>query len=463
MTVAAIGLTLVIFGLAIFFVTRHLRQQIRSQITGRDAEILQAVVTMQAQADAEALPEMSLREPAAQMSVMLRTSRLKGVIAARLYDRTGRFVASFPMTVRAGTLSEADGQALRELRRVSRYYDRANTGHLFINASEASGAGAPLLEVLLPLAEKDEAKLLGAAQFFVDGSSLAAEFARLDRSLLLQSGAAFLTGSLILVLGLGWVLNRLQKTNRELARANEELVLAAKVSAVGAVAAHLIHGLKSPLTGLHNLIASLAPTAERENGRELTLAVATARQLLATINETSRLLKQQAAEEEAETSLGRLVQLLAARLQSDFARKNARLQVAIETDAQLSERAAKLVPLILQNLLRNALEATPGGGAVHLTIKAARQQVACEVRDEGPGFPAHLRESVFLPCPSSKPGGLGIGLAISKQLANHLDASLSLAESSTTGCTFTLLLPVSPLRGSRPESAKVSDSGLVAV
>jgi signal transduction histidine kinase len=99
--------------------------------------------------------------------------------------------------------------------------------------------------------------------------------------------------------------------------------------------------------------------------------------------------------------------------------------------------------LILTNLIENAIEATPAGDTV--TLSAAREsgRLRFRVRDKGSGFPAHLREHLFLPCKSTREGGSGIGLAISKQIADHLGAKLELAESSTLGCEFVLELPVS--------------------
>jgi two-component system, LuxR family, sensor kinase FixL len=98
--------------------------------------------------------------------------------------------------------------------------------------------------------------------------------------------------------------------------------------------------------------------------------------------------------------------------------------------------------LILENLIQNALEATPKGKAVRLMISMERERLAMEVADEGPGMSAEMQTRLFRPCTSSKPGGSGIGLAISHQLANHLGAELSLKHSSAKGCAFRLLLPV---------------------
>jgi two-component system sensor histidine kinase FlrB len=108
--------------------------------------------------------------------------------------------------------------------------------------------------------------------------------------------------------------------------------------------------------------------------------------------------------------------------------------------------------LILVNLLENAIEATPVGGAVALSAGRAAERLQFWVRDSGPGYPEHLRGQLFLPCQSTRDGGSGIGLAISKQIADHLGATLELAETSAAGCVFILALPVSACVGPEPKS-----------
>jgi len=64
-----------------------------------------------------------------------------------------------------------------------------------------------------------------------------------------------------------------------------------------------------------------------------------------------------------------------------------------------------------------------------------------EVRDQGEGLSPSIQARLFTPCTSGKKAGGGIGLAISKQLAQSLGAKLELVDSSPAGCTFRLSLP----------------------
>jgi C4-dicarboxylate-specific signal transduction histidine kinase len=107
----------------------------------------------------------------------------------------------------------------------------------------------------------------------------------------------------------------------------------------------------------------------------------------------------------------------------------------------LANHTADLVLLILENLVQNAIDATPAGKAVRLAVCTEGDRVLMEVADEGPGLPPEMQTRLFRPCSSQKKGGSGIGLAISQQLANRLGAELSLKCSSSNGCTFRLALP----------------------
>jgi two-component system, sensor histidine kinase RegB len=71
--------------------------------------------------------------------------------------------------------------------------------------------------------------------------------------------------------------------------------------------------------------------------------------------------------------------------------------------------------------------------------------IVFEVRDQGPGLPAATQARLFMPCTSGKKGGGGIGLAISKQLAQSLGAQLELTQNSPSGCTFRLRLAEQPV------------------
>src|SRR5690606_17066078 len=107
---------------------------------------------------------------------------------------------------------------------------------------------------------------------------------------------------------------------------------------------------------------------------------------------------------------------------------------------------------ILGNLLSNALKYTPAGGRVEVHSKLQNAEEAprpgswltVDVRDSGPGIPEQAQEVIFNEYArlDSREQGLGIGLSISRRIAEQLEGHLTVASRPNQGATFTLWLPV---------------------
>jgi signal transduction histidine kinase len=67
---------------------------------------------------------------------------------------------------------------------------------------------------------------------------------------------------------------------------------------------------------------------------------------------------------------------------------------------------------VVQNLVRNAIEASPRGGAVTVAVEPFEGGVALRVRDQGPGIPPEVLARIYEPFFSTKEGGTGMGMAI---------------------------------------------------
>jgi signal transduction histidine kinase len=101
---------------------------------------------------------------------------------------------------------------------------------------------------------------------------------------------------------------------------------------------------------------------------------------------------------------------------------------------------------ILTNLLTNACDATAPGKQILLRSGRGEARVWIEVADEGHGIPAHLLEKIFEPNVTTKSGGgqfgLGLGLAISRDLARQHQGQLFAANRPEGGAIFRLELPL---------------------
>jgi len=104
-----------------------------------------------------------------------------------------------------------------------------------------------------------------------------------------------------------------------------------------------------------------------------------------------------------------------------------------------------LVGLALENLLRNAREATGAGGAIVIRTRSVgergRPEILLAVADDGAGMDARQRERAFDPLYTTKPQGSGLGLAFVKRAAEAQGGSVRLQSAVGRGTTVELLLP----------------------
>jgi signal transduction histidine kinase len=439
-----IGLTLAVLAATIAAGCLRLRHSVREQILGRDGETLYQVARWQQQNPdvGEGGAGASIADPSEQFNLILKISQIKGVVGIRLFEANGAFRTAFPATITEGAISADDVARLRARETTSHFYPAIDLASVdMLSGLDAKAARVPLLEVNVPLYPGESGELAGIAQFLISGESIAREYATLDAHLWLHGCVSFLVAGGILAVALALAFRTITKQTERLLQTNQELLQAAKTSAVGAVTSHLIHGLKNPLSGLQGFVKSHLRGEGAAANADWQDAMETTQRMQALIGGVVRILEEQQTAADYEISWPELADLLSARLLPVARSMGLHFYCQVKAEGMLANREANLTLLILENLIQNAFQATPEGKSVRLEIAQEDGIVQCDVRDEGPGLSDEVRERLFAPCRSTRPGGSGIGLAISKQLATQIGAVLELRSTSSSGCVFRLSLP----------------------
>jgi signal transduction histidine kinase len=234
-----------------------------------------------------------------------------------------------------------------------------------------------------------------------------------------------------------------------LARVGEEVRRLDRLAALGDLVAEIVHEIRNPLVSVKTFLQLLPERAGDAEFRDRFREVAS--QELRRIERLLDLVLAHARPSapardgegaDAAEACESVVQLVSNRA--------ADLGVGIELDtAEPAPRVAlsgDALRQVVLNLTLNALDATPSGGRVLLTLRGAAGAAELCVDDQGPGVALELRERLFEPFFSTRraaPGGLG--LAISRRIVEEAGGSIRIEDAATGGTRLRVSLP--PLSG----------------
>jgi len=98
---------------------------------------------------------------------------------------------------------------------------------------------------------------------------------------------------------------------------------------------------------------------------------------------------------------------------------------------------------IMANLVCNAYEAMPQGGSLDISGESKEGHIEINIKDTGKGIPKKELAKIFEPLFTTKPRGIGLGLAISRRLADLNHSEIQVQSRIGEGSVFTLILPIS--------------------
>ena len=236
----------------------------------------------------------------------------------------------------------------------------------------------------------------------------------------------------------------------ELREAQDGLVHAAKMAALGQMSAAMAHEINQPLTAMQMQLGSLRLLLDSGRQADVHEGLRRIDGLLQRMAGLTGHLKTFARKSPAGLSerlrlgdvLEQALQLLAPRLRSE----QVELHCETDSNAMVLGDAIRLEQVLL-NLLNNALDAMAGAEQRLLSVSIQRQGEQCLLRigDTGGGIAAENLTRVFEPFFTTKPvgQGLGLGLAVSYGIVRELGGSLEVANGER-GALFTLRLPAAP-------------------
>jgi signal transduction histidine kinase len=237
----------------------------------------------------------------------------------------------------------------------------------------------------------------------------------------------------------------------ELQRTQNDLLDSERLATIGRMASSISHDLRHYLSAMYAnaefLSSEKLPPGERE---ELFLEVQTAVQGMTDLLDSLLLFTQTGrALQPARESVAGVIQRAVSMVRSHPAARDVRIVVGNlpATEAWID---AKKLGRAVSNLLLNACQAAHRGKdypLVTVALVEGERNLRIEVADNGPGVPASIRDTMFLPFVSEgKESGVGLGLTLAQQIAQEHGGSIELEESLEHYSVFVITLPKAALQ-----------------
>jgi signal transduction histidine kinase len=242
------------------------------------------------------------------------------------------------------------------------------------------------------------------------------------------------------------------RAQAETGRYRESLAHLVRVHAVGEMSAAIVHEINQPLVAIQNYALAarrrLAGTVDAAKVEDLLDKIG---EQASRAGDVLRSLRTMVKKHESETTRIEVGQLVADTLklvEMESRSANIRFESVISRDLPPIFVDGVQIQQVVLNLIRNAIEAIEEAGIATSLIKigvsgTAENEIAVSVTDYGPGIGPDDAKHIFEPFYSTKGGGLGVGLSISRAIIEAHGGHISLAPNVDSGCVFHFTLPTS--------------------
>jgi signal transduction histidine kinase len=242
-----------------------------------------------------------------------------------------------------------------------------------------------------------------------------------------------------------------------------------RLAVLGQMSAGLAHEIRNPLGAIKGAAQYLDPTAvPAEYSEFLKIIIEEADRLNHVVDQFldyARPLKPPHAPTDLRQLIHHSLKLVGAALEA----KNIVPRVEAEDGLPSIQANGQQLTQVLVNLLNNAVEALPAGGALTVRLARSRDQssfwpgsplrsgaVEVQIVDSGAGIAQESLDRIFVPFFTTKDRGTGLGLAICQRIVENHSGEMRVQSKIGEGSTFTVYLPLSPAAesGSNPPPAE---------
>jgi signal transduction histidine kinase len=233
---------------------------------------------------------------------------------------------------------------------------------------------------------------------------------------------------------------------KELASSRDALIENERQAALGALVPVVAHNIRNPLAGIRAAAQMLdntdSPDEFHETREDIIETVDRLERWLGTLLFYLNPLEPQIKSVNLSTVVAGALKPLKTKLEErglKIQSRNGKTDDLVHVDIDLLEQA-------IHGLLNNAVEASPHGAQITLSIEAREQEVELMVDDEGPGMSNTPQPTDRLPGPTTKRFGTGLGIPFAFKVCHAHGGKLAFERSPRGGTRARVIIPATPIR-----------------
>ncbi|MDQ7065885.1 MAG: ATP-binding protein [candidate division KSB1 bacterium] len=257
---------------------------------------------------------------------------------------------------------------------------------------------------------------------------------------------------------------KLQRQSEQLAEVEEQLRLADRLAILGELTASLAHEVRNPLGAIKGAAEILRDDYPQggKNREFVELLIRDVDRINEVIENYLSLAGASARKKHERFDVARATRTVAQILQAKARKEKKHLHAGIPGEAVWVTGDENQYRQVVLNLLLNAFAAVPAGGHINVLLAVDRETsqqpvVELTIKDDGVGIDPEVLEEVFKPFFTTRQTGTGLGLPISKRIADSYGWELSLESEPGKGTTARLVIPL--MRAEYEERAETASAG----
>lgn len=293
------------------------------------------------------------------------------------------------------------------------------------------------VEIYVPVNDPATHRVMGVIEFYKNPRSLLSSIARLRTYVAL--GATLAGATLFLTLfGLVRRADRLIEAQQQRIVENETLAV------IGEMSSAVAHGIRNPLASIRSC-AELIPLSDAKGIQEAARDIVAQSDRLEVWVRDLLSYTRPLSESEAAVTLHPLVSQCVLDFEREAQRSGIAVNIAATEGLPQVRGDAMLFAQVLRSLLANAMEASSAGTSITVRgqLEAGGTKVSLTVEDQGAGMSQTDLERAGKPFHTTKPRGLGVGLALARRVVERFGGSMKIESAPGQGTVVRLSLQVS--------------------